>query len=78
MIRRNDKIMLNLIYLFLALAAAGITVWQIGFLFGIPGAPAQPDFTITLTALTAALIFFGLWYAGVVHKQTFKAKALLE
>lgn len=70
--------MLNLIYLFLALAAAGVTVWQIGFLFGIPGAPAQPDLTITLSALTAAIIFFGLWLAGVVHKDRLKSNALLE
>ena len=52
--------MLNAIYLILALAAAGITVWQLGFLFGIPGAPTQPDLTITLSALTAAVIFTGL------------------
>jgi NO-binding membrane sensor protein with MHYT domain len=61
--------MLKAIYLILAVAATGVTVWQIGFLFGIPGAPPKPDFTITLSALTAAVIFFGLWLAGVVHRQ---------
>lgn len=70
--------MLNLIYMFLALAATGVTVWQIGFLFGIPGAPAKPDMTITLSALTAAVILFGLWCAGVVHKERLKTNALPE
>lgn len=70
--------MLNIIYLILALIAAGVTVWQIGFFLGIPGAPAQPDFTITLSALTAAVIFFGLWLAGAVHKDRLKSNALIE
>lgn len=61
--------MLKAIYLVLALVATGVTVWQIGFLFGIPGAPTKPDFTITLSALTAAVIFFGLWLAGVVNRR---------
>lgn len=68
--------MLKAIYLILALAATGVTVWQIGFLFGIPGAPAKPDFTITLTALTAAVIFFGLWYAGVVNREKGRERIL--
>lgn len=61
--------MLKALYLILALAATGIIVWQMGFLFSIPGAPPKPDYTITLSALTAAIIFFGLWYASVVHRD---------
>ena len=69
--------MLNLIYLFLALASVGVTVWQLGFLFGIPGAPTNPDLTITLSALTAAVIFTGLWLAGRIHREG-KPKLLLD
>jgi len=70
--------MLNLIYLFLALASAGVTVWQLGFLFGIPGAPTNPDLTITLSALTAAIIFTGLRLAGRVHREGSKPKLLFD
>lgn len=70
--------MLNIVYLFLALAATGVTVWQIGFLFGIPGAPAAPDATIMLSALTAAVIFFGLWLAGRVHKDEMKSRMMFD
>ncbi|HEX8268239.1 MAG TPA: hypothetical protein VF596_22765 [Pyrinomonadaceae bacterium] len=61
--------MLKTIYLILALAATGTMIWQMGFLFSIPGAPVRPDYTITLSALTAAVIFFGLWYASVVNRE---------
>jgi ABC-type amino acid transport system permease subunit len=70
--------MLKAIYLFLALAAIGVLIWQFGFLFGIPGAPENPDMTITLSALTAAIIFFGLWYAGVANREKPQSKILLE
>ena len=70
--------MLNAIYLLLALAAAGVTFWQFGALFGIPGAPAQPDMTITLSALTAAVIFLGLWLAGRVHKEKLKSNLMFD
>ncbi len=70
--------MLNAIYLMLALAAAGVTVWQLGFLFGIPGAPTNPDLTITLSALTAAVIFTGLCLAGRVHREGSKPKLLFD
>lgn len=56
--------MLKTIYFILAIVALGITVWQIGSLFGISTSPQKPDYAITLTALTAAVIFSGLWYAG--------------
>ena len=70
--------MINAIYLILALAAMGITAWQFGFSFGIATAPAQPDMTITLSALTAAIIFFGLWLAGRVHKQEAKSNLIFD
>lgn len=70
--------MLNLIYLFLALASAGVTVWQLGFLFGIPGAPTDPDLMITLSALTAAVIFTGLRLAGGIHQEDSKPKLLFD
>lgn len=70
--------MLNAIYLILALIAAGVTFWQIGFLFGIPGAPDKPDMTITLSALTAAIIFFGLWMAGRIHKEEASSKLMFD
>lgn len=70
--------MLNAFYLFMALVAAGVTIWQFGFLFGISGAPAQPDMTITLSALTATIIFFGLWLAGRVHKEEFKSRLMFD
>lgn len=70
--------MLNAIYLILALMAAGVTVWQLGFLFGIPNAPANPDMTITVSALTAAVIFTGLWLAGRVHREGSKPKLLFD
>lgn len=61
--------MLKTIYLILAFAATGTMIWQMGFLFSIPGTPAKPDYTITLSALTAAIIFFGLWYASIVNRE---------
>ena len=70
--------MVNAIYLILALAAAGVIVWQLGFLFGIPNAPAQPDFLVTLSALTAAVIFFGLWLAGRIHKEELKSRLTFD
>ncbi|MDQ3043263.1 MAG: hypothetical protein M3R11_12945 [Acidobacteriota bacterium] len=70
--------MINAIYLILALTAAGVTVWQIGFLFGIPNTPTQPDMIVTLTALAAAIIFFGLWLAGRVHREELKSKLMFD
>ncbi len=70
--------MLNAIYLVLALVASSVTFWQMGFLFGIPGAPEKPDMTITLSALTAAVIFFSLWMAGRIHKEEGKSKLLFD
>lgn len=70
--------MIKAIYLSLALAATGVIIWQLGFLFGIPGAPAKPDMTITLSALTAAIIFFGLWYAGVVNREKLQSNVFVE
>jgi hypothetical protein len=70
--------MLNAIYLVMALAAKGVIIWQFGFLFGIQGAPAQPDLTVTLSALTAAVIFFGLWLAGRVHKEELKSRLMFD
>lgn len=70
--------MLNAIYLVLALVATGVTFWQMGFLFGIPGAPEKPDMTITLSALAAAVIFFSLWIAGRVHKDEGKSNLLFD
>jgi hypothetical protein len=77
-IKEESNIMVNAIYLMLALAAAGVIVWQLGFLFGIPNAPAHPDFTVTLSALTAAIIFFGLWLAGRVHRKEAKANLIFD
>ena len=70
--------MLNLIYLILALASAGVTVWQLGFLFGIPGAPTNPDLTITLSALMAAVIFTGLRLVGRVRREGSKPKLSID
>jgi hypothetical protein len=70
--------MLNAIYFILTLAATGVTVWQIGFLFDITGSPAQPDMTITLSALAAAIIFFGLWLASRVHKEELKSPLMFD
>ena len=53
----------------LELAALGVTLWQMGFLFGIPGARVKPDYTITLTAFTAAIVFFGLCLASIIHRE---------
>jgi hypothetical protein len=61
--------MLKAIYLTLALVATAVCIWQIGFLFNLPGSPKKPDYFITLTALTAAMIFYGLWLAGVIHRE---------
>lgn len=68
--------MLKTIYLFLALAATSTMMWQLGFLFDLPGAPAQPDYAITLSALTAAVIFFALWLASAVHREKTPEKML--
>ena len=70
--------MLNLIYLILALASAGVTVWQLGFLLGIPGAPTNPDLTITLSALMAAVIFTGLRLVGRVRREGSKPKLSID
>ena len=61
--------MLKAIYFMLALAALGVTFWQMGFLFGISSAPVEPDYTITLTAFTAAIIFFGLCLASIINRE---------
>ena len=68
--------MLKTIYLLLALAATGTIIWQLGFLFNLPMAPPKPDYTITLSALTAAIIFFGLWYASVVNREKLPERIL--
>ena len=70
--------MLNAIYLILALTATGVVVWQFGFFFGIPNAPTNPDVTITLSALTAAVIFTGLWLTGRVRRKDSKPKLLFD
>jgi len=49
--------------------ALGITVWQMGHLFGILSSPKKPDYPITLTALMAAVIFSGLWYVGFANRK---------
>lgn len=70
--------MLKAIYFFLALSAMGVLLYQFGFLFGIPYTPTKPDMTITLSALTAAVIFTGLWYAGVVNRERLPPEILLK
>lgn len=70
--------MSNLVYLFLALTSAGVIVWQSGFLLGISGAPTNPDPMITLSALTAAIIFTWLWRAGKVHRGKSRPKLSLD
>jgi hypothetical protein len=70
--------MLNAIYLILASAALIVIGWQYGFSFGIAGAPAMPDATITFSAFIAALIFFGLWLAGKVHKREAKSNLIYD
>lgn len=61
--------MINAIYLILALASAGVIIWQFGGVLGLQNAPSQPDAAIALSALTAAIIFFGLWLAGRVNRR---------
>ena len=61
--------MLKAIYFILALVALGATLWQMGFLFGIPGGPVKPDYTIALTAFTAAIVFFGLFLASIINRE---------
>ena len=66
---REEIIMLKAIYFMLALAALGVTFWQMGFLFGISSAPVKPDYPITLTAFTAAIVFFGLCLASIINRE---------
>ena len=61
--------MLKVIYFILALVALGVTLWQMGSLFGISSAPAKPDYTITLTAFTAAIVFSGLCLASIINRE---------
>ncbi len=70
--------MLNTIYLILALVSFGVTIWQAGILLGIPGAPAKPDPSITLSSLTATIIFVSLWIADGSYKEKSESKIMLD
>lgn len=61
--------MLKTIYLIFAIVALGVTVWQMGSLFGISNSSQEPDYAITLAALTAAVIFSGLWYVEMANQE---------
>ncbi|HLM60594.1 MAG TPA: hypothetical protein VK308_07320 [Pyrinomonadaceae bacterium] len=67
--------MLGLLFFILGLAAVKIAAWQTGLLASITGT-AQPDYTIAGLSFTAALIFFGLWLAGRIHKRETNASLL--
>ena len=75
---KRKKNMLKATYILLAIAAAGVLAWQFGSLLGIPGAPAKPGMTVTVSALTAAIIFFGLWCAGWASPQKLEVNVLPE
>lgn len=71
--------MLGILFLLLGLAATGVTLWQAGLFSIIQGEkPPEADYTIVGLSFTAALIFFGLWYAGKVNKEESKAKILFD
>ena len=70
--------MSNLIYLLLAIAAMLVGIWQIGLPFGAPNAAAQPDLMIALSALTAAVIFFGLWLASRFRRDESKSRVKFD
>lgn len=70
---------MNLLFLFLGLLATGVTLWQAGLFSMMQGAGRQEvDYTILGLSFTAALIFFGLWYAGKVNKAEAKASVLFD
>jgi hypothetical protein len=70
--------MLNAIYLILTSAALIVIAWQFGFSFGVASVPAQPDVTVSFFAFIAAIIFFGLWLAGKVHKREAKSNLIFD
>lgn len=76
--KEGNKRMLKAVHILLAIAAAGVVVWQFGGAVGIPGAPVKPDTSITVSALAAAIIFFGLWCVGMVNKRKVRSEVASE
>jgi hypothetical protein len=69
--------MLNAMYFILALVATGIAVYFTWFYeVSIPG--TEYNYTFAIFALTAAIIFTGLWLAGIIHKSTSKSRILFD
>lgn len=72
--------MMGILFFVLGLTATGVMLWQAGLFSIIQGAspPAETDYTIIGLSFTAALIFFGLWFAGKVNKEESKAQILFD
>ena len=71
--------MSGILFLILGLAALKITAWQSGLLtITTGGAPPETDYTIVGLSFTAAIIFFGLWFAGKFKKDKSQSNSLFE
>ena len=70
--------MLGILFLFLALAAAKVTAWQLGVFSGFLGTNGTPDYTLAGLSFTATLIFIGLALAGRVHREKAKSNVLFD
>jgi FtsH-binding integral membrane protein len=69
--------MLNVLYFTLALLATLVTVWYTWFYqVSIPG--TQYNYTYAGIALMAAIIFAGLWLAGIVNKEQTKSRIIIK
>lgn len=69
---------MGMLFLILSLVALKVAAWQMGLFSGIFGTTQTPDFTIAGLSFTAAIIFFGLWLAGRIHKEETRSNMLLE
>ena len=71
--------MLGILFFLLGVAATKLMLWQTGLFAGMFGmSKPEDDYAIIGLSLLAALIFFGLWYAGRVNKGEAKANVLFD
>jgi hypothetical protein len=70
--------MLAILFLFLALTATKVGLWQMGLFSSFVNSPQTADFTLGSLSLIAAIIFFRLSMVGLVHRKKAKANILFE
>lgn len=60
--------MLYKFFLFLAVAAVGLAVWYTAF-YESATPNAQYPITYAWLSMLSAIIFAGLWYAGIINRK---------